>query len=184
MASPCSPNEIENDLCEFLNLGKIVPGLVGGHSLLAPTSGREYVVETAPMNPSDVGKDWVFKFYGQVEATPCNDQEASEIMSKIKDLLEKGVKSKNLAVLSTNTAQLILISKRFGDELKGVALGSPYGISGESWGHVVVSCSTQSATGISPSELYTMIRASHDKSYIFGTKTFFKNHPLLRKSFR
>lgn len=184
MASPCSPNEIENDLREFLNLGKIVPGLVGGHSLLAPTSGREYVVETAPINPSDEGKDWVFKFYGQGKATACNDQEASKIIAKIKKLLANGVKGKNLAVMSTNTAQLGLIAKQFGDELKGGALRTPYGICGESWGHVVVSCSTQSAGEISPSELYTMIRASHDKTYIFGTAAFFKNHPLLRNLFR
>jgi hypothetical protein len=77
MTSPWSPNKIENDLREFLNLGEIIPGLVGGHSLLAPTSGREYVVETAPINPSDDGKDWVFKFYGLGEATVCDDQEVS-----------------------------------------------------------------------------------------------------------
>ena len=182
MASPCSPHEIENDLREILNLGEIVPGLVGDHSLLAPTSGREYVVERAPTNPSYEGTDWVFKFYGQDEVTTCNNQEASEIIAKIQKLLEKGVKRKNLAILSTNTAQLGLIAKQFGDELKGTALRTPYGICGESWGHVVVSCSKQSAGGISPSELYTMIRASHDKIYIFGTKEFFKNHPLLRKS--
>ncbi len=183
MTSPCSPSEIEKDLREFLNLKKIVPGLVGEHSLLAPTSGREYIVKTAPItiNPADEGTGWVFKFYGQGEAFACNEQETSKIIAHIKELLEKGVKAKNLAIMSTNLAQLIFITERLDKEMKGVALRTPYGISGESWGHVVVSCSTQSASEISPSELYTMIRASHGKTYIFGNRKFFKNHPLLRE---
>jgi hypothetical protein len=181
MTSSCSPSEIENDLREFLNLKKIVPGLVGKHLLLAPTSGRKYVVKTAPINPSDEGTDWVFKFYGQGEAVARDEQETSKIIAHIKELLEKGVKAKNLAIMSTNLVQLGYIAERFAKGLKGVSLRTPYGISGESWGHVVVSCSTQSASEISPNELYTMIRASHGKTYIFGTKEFFKNHPLLRE---
>jgi hypothetical protein len=83
--------------------------------------------------------------------------------------------------VSTNKAQLDLIDKKFNGDIGGVALRTPYGITGESWGHVIVSCSTQSTGRISPSELYTMIRASHGKVYIFGTALFFQNHPLLRE---
>ena len=183
ITSPCSPNEIENDLCEFLNLRKIVPGLVGGHSLLAPTSGREYIVETAPINPSDEGEVWVFKFYGQSDMIGGSDQEVVEVIAHVKKLIVAGVKGKNLAVMSTNEVQLGLIAERLGDGLKDIALRTPYGICGESWGHVVVCCSTHSAREISPSELYTMVRASHDKIYIFATKEVFKNHPLLRIRF-
>ena len=39
---------------------------------------------------------------------------------------------------------------------------------------------TNTPNNISPYELYTMIRSSSDKTYIFGTNDFLDNHPLVR----
>lgn len=180
MDFPYSPREIESDLREFIRLGLIHPGLLGNDPLRSSTSEREYVVETAPINPQGEGEGWMFKFYGPGEVSLESDQEAAEIITKVKELKELGVKCKNLAIMSANRVQLDFIAEQLDDELEGVALRTPYGIRGESWGHVVVSCSTQPAKEISPTELYTMIRASHDKAYIFGAADFFQNHPLLR----
>ena len=58
---------------------------------------------------------------------------------------------------------------------------TPYGISGEIWGHVIVSCAAQTAEDIDVKELYTMIRASREKTYIVGDSALFRNHPLLRE---
>ena len=88
---------------------------------------------------------------------------------------------KNLAIMSTSHAQLNSIAQQLGDDLKGVNLRTLYGISGESWGHVIVSCAAQTAQDIDERQLYTMIRAARDKTYIVGTPSLFQNHPLLRE---
>ena len=82
--------------------------------------------------------------------------------------------------MSTNKFQLNKICESLEDKHMGISLRTPYGISGESWGHVIVACTTNTPNNISPYELYTMIRSSSDKTYIFGTNDFFDNHPLVR----
>ncbi|MDA7618222.1 hypothetical protein N8703_02865 [Verrucomicrobia bacterium] len=176
----CSPGEIEQDLSELINIDEIQNTLIGGQSLSAPTSGREYKIRTAPTNPSDEGQGWVIKFYGQRPSNRVSDQETVEVVKKAKELREAGVKMKNLAIMSTSHAQLDAIAQQLGDVLKGVNLRTPYGISGESWGHVIVSCAAQTAQDIDVRELYTMIRASHEKTYIFANSQILQNHPLFR----
>ena len=51
---------------------------------------------------------------------------------------------------------------------------TPYGISGEIWGHVIVSCAAQTAEDIDVKELYTMIRASREKPILWGIQHSFE----------
>lgn len=177
----CSPGEIEQDLSELINIAAIKNTLCSGQSLLVPTSGREYKIKTAPAIPSDEGQGWVFKFYGQRASSRVSDQETVAVVTKAMELHEDGVQMKNMAIMSTSHAQLNSIAQQLGDDLKGVNLRTPYGISGEIWGHVIVSCAAQTAQDIDVRQLYTMIRAARDKTYIVGTPSLFQNHPLLRE---
>ena len=57
---------------------------------------------------------------------------------------------------------------------------TPYGISGEIWGHVIVSCAAQTAEDIDVKELYTMIRASRENLYCGGFSTLSKSPAFAR----
>ena len=93
---------------------------------------------------------------------------------------ERRVKPKNLAIMSVLHSQLSMIAQQYETELKGIALRTPYGIRGESWGNVIISCATQSVREIETREIYTMIRAARSRVIIIGASCVLQNHPLLR----
>ncbi|MCP4611714.1 MAG: hypothetical protein GY845_23640 [Planctomycetes bacterium] len=170
--------EMENDLRELEP--KINNLLVEGQILTPTTSGRRYVAKHAPVNRDDGGTRWLVYFYTMVGQSGTNATEAEKVIQKVKELKRSGVKPKNLAIMSTSPDQLTLIDQKYGAELVGIALRTPYGIRGESWGNIIVSCATQSVRGIDAREFYTMIRAARTRIFIIGAPSILQHHPLLR----
>jgi len=173
--------EMENDLRELKP--QITTMLVESNTLVPSTSGRRYLVKQAPGNRNDDGKRWSVNFYVSVEQLDTNMAEADKVIEKVKKLMQPGerrVKPKNLAIMSVLHSQLSMIAQQYETELKGIALRTPYGIRGESWGNVIISCAVQSAREIDTREIYTMIRASRTRVFIIGASSVLQNHPLLR----
>jgi len=171
-------SEIENDLRELEP--QINNSLIENQKLIPSTSGRHYLVKQAPGNRNDDGTLWLVNFYVSTEQSSSNTIEADKVIEKVRELTQFGVKPKNLAIMSVSLNQLSLIVQQYETELRGIALRTPYGIRGESWGNVIISCATQSARDIDTREIYTMIRASRSRVILIGASTVLKNHPLLR----
>ena len=173
--------EMENDLRELEP--QINNSLIENKKLIPSTSGRRYLVKQAPGNRNDDGTRWLVCFYVAVEQSGANTTEADKVIEKVRELtlrLKPRVKPKNLAIMSVLHSQLNMIAQQYETELRGIALRTPYGIRGESWGNVIISCATQSAREIDTREIYTMIRAARSRVIIIGASCVLQNHPLLR----
>lgn len=173
-----SISEIENDLMEIKP--SINNLLVEGKQLIPPTSGRNYDVKRAPYNRGNGEDKWLIQIYVQIDQSNVNTTEAEIVIQKLSVLKSDKVKAKNLAIMSTSVSQLNMLAENYGDELKGIALRTPYGIRGESWGNIIISCVTQNPQEIDVRELYTMIRAAKTRVIIIGERGVVDYHPLLR----
>lgn len=173
-----SASEIENDLHELK--AQISSMLVKNQQLITPTSGRSYTVIQAPGLRNDKGRRWLVQFYATGRQLGTSELEVDKITQKVEELRRAGVKQRNVAIMSASPKQLALIADRHGNKLSGIALRTPYGIRGETWGHVIISCASQTAGDVDARELYTMIRAGITRVYIIAESNVLKNHPFLR----
>jgi hypothetical protein len=172
-------SEMENDLRELeVQINNL---LFQDDILTPPTSGRRYIVRQAPINRDEEGTQWLVNFFARTGQLSTNAAEADKVIEKMREVMQGGVKPKNLAIMSASPNQLAMLDKRYGTELEGIDLRTPYGVRGESWGHIIVSCATKSAQEIDTREFYTMIRASRTRVYIIGASSVLEHHPLLRK---
>lgn len=171
-------SDIEDDLRELAS--QINSLLVEDQVLTAPTSGRRYTVRQAPGNRSDGGILWLVQVFSSPDQLGTNRAEAVAVIEKVRDLRQSGVKSKNLAVMSASPKQLAMIAQQYESDLRGIALRTPYGIRGESWGNVIITCATQTVQKIDVRELYTMIRASRTRVFIVAAPNVIHYHPLFR----
>jgi hypothetical protein len=173
-----SSEEIESDLGELVC--QISNSLVEDDILTSPTSGRSYRVIQAPSNRDDEGSEWMVNIFAIVDQRNISMSEVIEVIERSKKLIQLGVNPKNLAILSASHDQLALVAQSLGDELIGVALRTPYGIRGESWGNVIITCAVGSSQALDTRELYTMLRSSITRAFIVGSPSILENHPLLR----
>lgn len=170
--------ELENDLIDLVP--QINTSLFENDTLTSPSSGRRYVVMQVPSIRDDDGTRWIVRFYTTANPLRTNISEMDEVIRSFKRLILNGVKPKNIAIMSSSKEQLEMIIKKYEKDLLGVSFRTPYGIRGENWGNIIVSCVSNSPQDIDVRELYTMIRASITRAIIIGQPNILKYHPLLR----
>lgn len=185
-----SESEIQRDL---ENLPLFI-SLNPGNALTSPLSGNRYRVVKPPQivgpdefNYEKFRKKWIVEVIREINNAKMswNKEEAMLVAEIVKDLLSKGVKHKNVAVLSPFIEQLNNIGIHLGNDAGNIALRTPYSISGCSWGTVIISCVLDSLIDcpqdvINPRMFYTMIRAGSARVIVVGNKSFIENHPFLR----
>ncbi|MGV8118912.1 MAG: AAA domain-containing protein [Candidatus Xenobiia bacterium LiM19] len=185
-----SEYEIQNDL-ESLEL---LTSLMPGNLLISPLTGNRYTVIKSPqiVSPNELDDDkfktkWIIEVIRGINNIKLswNENEAKLIADKVRDLLGKGVKQKNIAILSPFIEQLNHISSYLCKDGDGIALRTPYSISGLSWSNVIISCVLDTLIDcpqdiINPRMIYTMIRSGSTRIVIMGHKKFLANHPFLR----
>ena len=185
------PKKVELKINEFITLedyqkdleelkDKIKFTLVGGEKLTTLTSGRTYEVMGAPINRNEEVNNWLIKLSIDFESQYFSKDEALQVVEKFRQLKKQGIEPKDIAIMSTSQKQLTMIAEECSGELSGVSLRTPYGIKGECWDYVIITCATKNAFSIQSRELYTMLRASRFEVYLICDSNLLNNHPFIR----